>query len=313
MEHLGNRVMNKKTSQKQVLANRQNAKKSTGPKTVEGKRTVRWNSLKHGLLAKATILTIVDFEEDPREFEFLLEELQADLQPIGVLEQILVEKIAAAYWRLRRVLKSEQGEIEQGVLDRRHDNISDHELRQQFATVHGLDLLFSRLSRTVIGIENLQEVLEQVRKEVVKNGFVTESMQKLLNCFFGKECVRVAMPCKILSQIAEKNMELSKLDPAKELVNKPSAEKCKERILSILDKESRRLDATIDEVSVVEEHHQKSTVARLSLPSQEASLKILRYETTIQRQFARAMDQLERLQRRRLGDMVPPPIKVNIS
>jgi hypothetical protein len=40
----------------------------------------------------------------------------------------------------------------------------------------------------------------------------------------------------------------------------------------------------------------------LSLPNKEATDKILRYETTISRQLYRAMDQLERLQRRHKGD-----------
>jgi hypothetical protein len=40
---------------------------------------------------------------------------------------------------------------------------------------------------------------------------------------------------------------------------------------------------------------------------------LLRYETAIERQLYRAIDQLERLQRQRAGDYVPPPVKVGIS
>ncbi len=43
-------------SEKQVRANRQNAQKSTGPKTPEGKAAVRLNAAKHGLLSKETLL-----------------------------------------------------------------------------------------------------------------------------------------------------------------------------------------------------------------------------------------------------------------
>jgi hypothetical protein len=41
--------------------------------------------------------------------------------------------------------------------------------------------------------------------------------------------------------------------------------------------------------------------------------KLLRYEAHLDRQLYRAMDQLERLQRQRKGENVPPPINVNLG
>ena len=40
----------------QIKANRENAKKSTGPRTEEGKQRVSLNALKHGLLARDAVL-----------------------------------------------------------------------------------------------------------------------------------------------------------------------------------------------------------------------------------------------------------------
>jgi hypothetical protein len=54
------------TSDKQIDANRQNALRSTGPKTPEAKDVVRLNALKHGLLFKETLLPGED-EEALRE------------------------------------------------------------------------------------------------------------------------------------------------------------------------------------------------------------------------------------------------------
>ena len=48
----------------------------------------------------------------------------------------------------------------------------------------------------------------------------------------------------------------------------------------------------------------------LSLPSAEATNKLLRYESHLDRELYRAMDQLERLQRQRKGENVPPPLKL---
>jgi hypothetical protein len=42
----------------------------------------------------------------------------------------------------------------------------------------------------------------------------------------------------------------------------------------------------------------------------EAIDKIMRYETKLERQMYRAMAQLERLQRRRLSEVVPPPLSM---
>lgn len=51
----------------------------------------------------------------------------------------------------------------------------------------------------------------------------------------------------------------------------------------------------------------------MALPSVEVLDKILRYETKLERQQFRAMAQLERLQRMRKGEAVPPPMAVAVS
>ncbi|MGA2920753.1 MAG: hypothetical protein ABSE28_06585 [Candidatus Sulfotelmatobacter sp.] len=45
----------------------------------------------------------------------------------------------------------------------------------------------------------------------------------------------------------------------------------------------------------------------------EATNKLLRYEAHLDRQLYRAMDQLERLQRQRRGEKVPPPLNINLG
>jgi hypothetical protein len=88
---------------KQIQANRNNAKKSTGPRTEEGKARVAQNALKHGLLAGDAVLP----GEDPAEFEAQLAALEADIQPVGALERELVRQIADAQWRMRRLSRLE--------------------------------------------------------------------------------------------------------------------------------------------------------------------------------------------------------------
>jgi len=51
----------------------------------------------------------------------------------------------------------------------------------------------------------------------------------------------------------------------------------------------------------------------LRLPLSDDVDRILRYETTIQRQLVYAINQLERMQRARKGEHVPAPVSVQVS
>jgi hypothetical protein len=93
------------TSEKQARANRRNALKSTGPKTPEGKAAVRHNALGHGLLSTDVLLP----GEDEDSLKELGERLRDELQPVGALESLLVERIISTTWRLQRLGRVEAG------------------------------------------------------------------------------------------------------------------------------------------------------------------------------------------------------------
>jgi hypothetical protein len=93
------------TSDKQNRANRRNAQRSTGPKTPEGKEAVRLNATKHGLRSQEVLLP----GEDGEALKELDENLRAELQPVGEMENLLVDGIIAAHWRLRRLRRVEAG------------------------------------------------------------------------------------------------------------------------------------------------------------------------------------------------------------
>ena len=92
-------------SHKQIRANRRNAQRSTGPNTPEGKDAVRLNATKHGLRSQEVLLP----GEDEEALKELDENLRAELQPVGELENLLVDGIVAAHWRLRRLRRVEAG------------------------------------------------------------------------------------------------------------------------------------------------------------------------------------------------------------
>lgn len=92
-------------SKKQIAANRKNARKSTGPKSRKGKITIRHNALRHGLTSADVVLP----DEDEGAFQEILENLVSEHEPEGITEEMLVQRIAAMYWRLLRMGKVEAG------------------------------------------------------------------------------------------------------------------------------------------------------------------------------------------------------------
>jgi hypothetical protein len=91
-------------SSRKLQANRANAAKSTGPKTADGKAKSSQNRLCHGFYSKQLLLP----GEDPRELEQLRQELMTDLRPCGAMQVLLVDRLVAAHWRLRRLQRIEQ-------------------------------------------------------------------------------------------------------------------------------------------------------------------------------------------------------------
>jgi hypothetical protein len=87
------------TTEKQNEANRINAEKSTGPLTDEGKQRSSQNALKHGLLAKRSVIP----GEDPAEFDALVTWFENTFNPSNAYEASLVRQMADAGWRLKRM------------------------------------------------------------------------------------------------------------------------------------------------------------------------------------------------------------------
>jgi len=92
-------------SQRQIDANRRNAQFSTGPRTPEGRAAVGFNALRHGLSAQTTVLP----NENAEEFQELLDAFLTEYQPAGPTETLLVDQMAMATWRLRRMRALETG------------------------------------------------------------------------------------------------------------------------------------------------------------------------------------------------------------
>ena len=82
----------------QILANRANSLRSTGPQTEAGRERSSRNSYKHGLTSSKVVLP----GEDPAEYDAFRADILEQYQPANATEQILAEELAAAGWRLNR-------------------------------------------------------------------------------------------------------------------------------------------------------------------------------------------------------------------
>jgi hypothetical protein len=116
----------------QIKANRQNAKKSTGPKTAEGKAAVSKNAVKHGLFTDSVVTG-----ETEAEYEAFHGELLAELDPRGVMELLLAERVVSLWWRLRRAERMQNQAIEDKI-GRFVTNKSSRSSREYYLLDHGI-------------------------------------------------------------------------------------------------------------------------------------------------------------------------------
>jgi len=86
-------------TQAQTIANQKNAAQSTGPISAEGKAVSSQNAMKFGFTSQQVVLA----HEDPAQFEAMHASLTRQLRPGTDLECMLVDEMAAAQWRQRRI------------------------------------------------------------------------------------------------------------------------------------------------------------------------------------------------------------------
>ncbi len=108
---------------KRTLANRQNAQKSTGPRTAAGKHRVSMNAFKHGLSGQNLCL---QSDDSVPYFDLALRFIE-DLRPVGVREEQLAQKIIDGNWRLNRAAAIENNLLNNDTVIEAHFLTSDDE------------------------------------------------------------------------------------------------------------------------------------------------------------------------------------------
>ena len=172
-------------SEKQLAANRANAQRSTGPRSVEGKNRSKLNATRHNLTGQVAALT----EPDRIAFNAFSQNLIRDLDPSGAMELQLAHRIISDSWRLNRASAVEdnlyalghyQGEIADPG---NHAQIEDafnaaNTFSKQAKNLQLLSLYEQRLNRTVQKNLALLKSL-QIERKARRNAEMEEAKRLL--------------------------------------------------------------------------------------------------------------------------------------
>jgi hypothetical protein len=184
-------------SARKIAANRQNALKSTGPKTSRGKANSRTNALKHGLFAMDLCIASLTKWEDPDEYQKLLDRLTDSYQPVGAAEELEVQQIAVCWWKRSRAWRYENAEIAI-QLCKKHAELSKWE------TLSSEDQArLATLKNATMEIEAAGELSEELKQKI----FADAEFQKLWD-FAGEElnellARRLELPLTVINKVRD--------------------------------------------------------------------------------------------------------------
>ena len=171
----------------------------------------------------------------------------------------------------------------------------------------GLQKYQSDLRRNHDSVEYSRGVLLKVKSELASKGALSEPVQELLVHTFGLTDNVFVRACLIAA-----GGGFGKDSSPKEASD--------EETPNGIDVAIRVIDLRMEELESLKQYRLESAklereaeARSLSLPAEDATDKLLRYEAHLDRQLYRAMDQLERLQRQRKGEKVPPPLNINLE
>jgi hypothetical protein len=284
-------------------------RRAPGPRTRQGKERSKHNAQKHRIFSEVVVL-----EGERYEFEFLLNGLWNDLQPVGALEIAAVDKLATLLWRQRRVLTAEAAEIQKG-----RDFVEWDEEREQ--EERAAEILRSStncnggLITTIANpklLERCLELLAQLKSEIEQVGFNPECDKGILTKLYGEyreEDCRHSLFNGYIIWLAHAFCP----DEKRQDAGIAYQEEAKQNFLHELELEEKRLRRFKKDRTAKESARLRLISLSRSIPTSAVMDRLLRYETSFDHQIDRLLKQFERFQRRRLGQPPLPQIDVNVS
>ena len=293
-------------SLRKTQANRENAKKSTGPRTARGKANSRRNAIKHGLFIR--MIDEAFDNEDPREFIDFYNKLRDEKQPVGPSEEREVEYIAICWVRLARLWQYENAEIARANAS----FMIDLEIKRQgpidIDTVPGRREFLCTCSAAEKQVEATGQLSTEMMTRIFQQDIFIKMMwerQKTLS----EEAVREKIHEIAETVAGERNITLS--EAKRMLAENPESNPHFVRAVQ-LDMIEHFRDQKVREWSYQTREKRKFTRQLHSIPDSAVD-KVIRYGNAIERQMSRAYARLERLQARRKGQHVAPILDVHLT
>ena len=283
------------------------AKKSGGPTTKRGRERSRCNALKHGIFASVVVLE----DESPAQFDSLLQGFRDDLRPEGMMEEVLVEKLATLKWRHRRMLAAERAEIQMQQID---SSRTDQREKQQWDEAIKLWAarktpwlgLLARCDNPLI-LKKCLELLESLKCSI-EEGCYDISLEGVIERLLFDELT--VSPLVLLLDTRTDFMS-GRWDEVQKYVT-PLRER-KATVLRYLNSKMAYLKFKSDWNKESSELRGDLELECCGVPEAPRLDRLLRYSSSLERDFDRTLNQLERLQRTRKGQAVPPTLNVNVS
>jgi len=183
-----------------------------------------------------------------------------------------------------------------------------------------------QMEKSTQGLDYLKAVLSLVRDDVEREGGLTETVcEQLLKRFIGqpnsltRDFSRLRERFQASGSTVASGASSFAKASADEMANKDrlSPEVLKENhqrtVLRFIEEKLAKYEELSGRSEEREDKEETAQQLANVLPAAAVLDKILRYENALERQLYRAMNQLERLQRRREGEEVPPPVTLQLS
>jgi len=296
-------------------ANRRNALRSTGPRTPAGKARSSKNALRHGLLAGEVVLPDVEKAE---EWEDHRDATFEDLDPVGRVEEVLVERVAAQSWRLGRVVRYEREAAAVGLEAAEEDSLArlrfTHEVPEEGDSIEAVTIRAELAEETARTLVMLADSSTPATKRLSTDA--TESALLVVQeALAGAEVTWEDAADAAFQELGGGSWTVKLARRTVDLMAERSgaAVTDEEKLLWSAALEAAREGGT--KVRVARELTRDLDRTRRSrlLPDEKLLEKVVRYEAHLERSLFRTLHELERRQTARTGGLVSAPAALDVT